>query len=290
MQKFQSTIFFKCPECNEESTVDVEVPEFSWASFDRMSDLEAEGHVDVICPECEEAFDGYATCYSSGCEIKLEDFDVTYSGDVPMYSPEPDEWGDYEVPDHPHSIFLQSYNDMQSLLEQNIQADDEQILKRMIFSQSVSAMEAYLCDTLINTVFSCTESRKKMLNLCEPFRKKSLSLAEVANIETDLGGFLETQMKNTLKREIYHRIDGVSRLYQKSLEIKLIENDDDKEKLKIAIGHRHDCVHRNGFKKDQEERNEIFTAVYVEETMNLIKKIIDEIENKITAKTESMPF
>lgn len=290
MQKFLSTICFKCPECHAESNVDVEVPEFSWASFDRMSDLSSEGEVYVICPECEEAFDGYATCYSSGCEITLEDNGKTYEGDFPMYSPEPDEWADYGAPEHPHDIFLQSYSDMKALLDQEIQSDDAQILQRMVFTQTVSAMEAYLCDTLINAVRSDSEYMMNICNDYEPLKDKTFGLAQMASIKTDLNSFIFDHIKSSLRNEIYHRLDRVSRLYQKGLGIKLIEDKDDREKLMVAVGHRHDCVHRNGFTKEEGIKNVIFTTAYVKETMDLIKKIVDELERKIVEKTGSVPF
>ena len=91
MQKFESTILFICPECKKESNVDVVVPEFSWASVDRASDLWSEDDIDFICPNCEEEFYGSATCYSSGCTITLDDYDKTYQGDFPMYGPDPDD-------------------------------------------------------------------------------------------------------------------------------------------------------------------------------------------------------
>ena len=194
------------------------------------------------------------------------------------------------MPDYPYDIFLQSHADMKLLLDQNIKSDDEQILQRMVFTQSISAMEAYLCDTLINSVFENEEAINKILSSCEPFRKKSLNLAEVASIKIDLNDFVNNHMRNTLKREIYHRIDAVKKLYKKGLGVKLIDIDEDQETLKIAIGHRHDCVHRNGFKKDKDEKNKVFTTEYVKSTMDLIKKIIDELEEKISSKTESLPF
>lgn len=290
MQKFQSTILFKCPECKENSNVDVDVPEFSWASFDRMSDVSSEGEVYIICPKCEDAFDGYAVCHSSGCEITLDQNEDMYVGDFPMYSPEPDEWSDYSAPEHPYDIFLQSFSDMKTLIDQKIQSDDEQILQRMIFTQIISAMEAYFCDTLINAVRTNTEFMMNLCNDYEPLKQKSYGLAQMASIKGEMNNFVFDQVKGALRSELYHKIDRISRLYQKGLDIKLIDDKGDREKLKIAIGHRHDCVHRNGFKKEESEKNQVFTTIYVRETMDLIKNIIDGLENKVIANTGSVPF
>jgi hypothetical protein len=289
MQKFQTTIFFKCPKCKVENTVDVDVPEFSWASFDRMSDVSSEGYVDVVCPnpECEEDFGGYAHCYASGSEIVLDGDEGTFQGDCPMYAPEPNEWTDYGVPEHPHDIFSQSYTDMFALLSQKINSDDEQILQRMIFTQTISAMEAYMCDTLIKAICS---NNQYVINICkdfQPLKDKAFNLAQMASISQDLNGFIIDHVKTALKRVLYHDIDRVSRLYKKGLDVKLIESKDDIEKLKEAIAHRHDCVHRNGFTRDDGVKNEIFTNAYVNEIMVLIKKIVDDLESKIP---NSRPF
>lgn len=46
---------------------------------------------------------------------------------------------------------------------------------------------------------------------------------------------------------------------------------------------RHDCVHRNGFDKDGKDIN-VFTKAFVQDTADLIKTFVEEIEAAVRAR------
>ncbi len=281
MQRFETTVLFNCPECTEVNNIDIQVPEFSWA-VEKMSELWSEDDVAFTCPSCNHEFYGYATCHSSGCDIELEEPPMTLEGDFPMYSPEPDEWLEYEQPKDPHSVFVSTYKQMSDLLAQDIETEDSQLISRMVFTQIISAMEAYLCDALIQNVIA---DKKRILKLCDRYdalKQKTYILPQLASQEKSLDDFIKNEVKESLKGIVYHDIDKVEKLYQYGLDLELIPQNEKKSELKKAIHYRHDCVHRNGMKKDDGEKNTVFTKKYVSETMALIKEIVDSIENTLS--------
>ncbi|UFW43207.1 hypothetical protein [Bradyrhizobium sp. WSM471] len=66
--------------------------------------------------------------------------------------PEPDEWIDYTVPDRPFSVFMDSYHHAGELLTHHGNDSGGHLLNRMVFSHHVTALEAYLGDTLMKEV------------------------------------------------------------------------------------------------------------------------------------------
>jgi hypothetical protein len=276
MQSFESSVNFTCPKCNSTNSIDVAVPEFSWA-VERMSDLESEGEVYFSCPTCECEFEGYARCYSSGCEINLVEpwDDIKLIGDFPMYGEE-DEWLEHDIPENPYKIFTETYKQMNDLLEVSIDFRDNQLINRMVFIQIISAMEAYLNDSLLQTVINNDTHLKNLCTKNETLKVQTFKLVDIAESNT----FIQDVVKDFLNHVIYHDIDKVSRLYANSMEIRVIKDRDDLPKLKKAVENRHDCVHRNGFDKSG-SKNLTFEKSYVKETMNLINKIVSSIQEDI---------
>lgn len=92
---------------------------------------------------------------------------------------EPDEWLDYSVPDDPFAIFMSSYHHTGDLLADHGKDHGGFLLNRMVFSQQVTALEAYLGDTLISAVMSDAAAMQRLIEQDEKLVKEKFSLGDL---------------------------------------------------------------------------------------------------------------
>jgi hypothetical protein len=211
---------------------------------------------------------------SAGEHELLEDFEYGLE-----HVPVQDIWVDYSVPDDPVAIFMDSYYRTGDLLADHGSDDGRYLLNRMIFSHQVTALEAYLGDTLMKAVLADKAAMSRLMAEDKELSKQRFSLAEIAEA-TDL---VDTRVREFLRSILYHNLQRVDFLYKTALQISILSMAQDKSGLLKAVILRHDCVHRNGFDKDGHELA-IFTKQFVQDTADLIKKFVAELEKQIRAR------
>jgi hypothetical protein len=208
------------------------------------------------------------------CDVRLNDHeDTAVVADTAFFSPEEDEWSVYELPENPYSIWRASYEQAGAFMEAHGSEDGGALLNRMVFSQHVAALEAFLGDTLIKTVLHDRKFIVRLLENDTELRKDRVSLLDVQrnpNLVVDrVAGYL---------RDVrYHNLAKVSVLYKIALGIDLLTEKDQTDRLFAAMQLRHDCVHRNGFDKDG-VKLENFTKVYVSETAAEFGNVVNRID------------
>ncbi len=273
---FETTAKFTCPKCKRFVSSTVEIPEPSW-SAELASDNTSEGPTEVVCPKCETVF--CASCFNSlgSCDITLDDYpDTSVDADLAQYSSDGDNWSDYEAPANPEDIFFDSYHYATELLAEH-GGEGTHLVNRMIFVQQVSALEAYLADTLINIVAADEEAMARLLASDRDLSSKKFTLAEIASNTA----IVEIEAFAYLRSIIYHNIPKVRSLYKIAARVDLFELlGADKDRLFKAIEYRHDCVHRNG-RDSKGSWLDVFTKAYVQETADLMKALVVGVESKI---------
>lgn len=193
--------------------------------------------------------------------------------------PEPDDWLNYETPSNPYTIFMNSYHHTGDLLADHGGAHGEFLLNRMVFSHQVTALEAYLGDTLINEVMGDAIAMQRLIVTAEELVRTKFALAEIAK-SPDL---VQSTVMTYLRSVLYHNLAKVDVLYKIALEFRILNLATDKSRLFNAVTLRHDCVHRNGFDKDGNELN-VFTKEFVQETADLIRGFVDSIEKAVRSR------
>lgn len=193
---------------------------------------------------------------------------------------EPDEWLDYSVPDDPFAIFMSSYHHTGDLLADHGKDHGGFLLNRMVFSQQVTALEAYLGDTLISAVMSDAAAMQRLIEQDEKLVKEKFSLVEISKEPT----LVERKVRGHLRSILYHNLAKVDVLYNIALGIRILEEAKDSVSLFKAVTLRHDCVHRNGFDKDGNEL-QVFTKQFVQDTADLIRDFVESIERAIRTRT-----
>ncbi len=288
MQGYKSDISFTCPACNEQVSTSIDVPEPDWTA-DRASDMVGQDDTEVECPECDALFSAFVLNRGGDCVVTLHEYPQTRLEASMGYYDGPDDepWADYSVPANPYAVYLDSHHETGDLLAEH-GGEGMCVVNRMIFAQQISALEAYLGDTLINGALDDEAVQRLLVNDAE-LAKLKYTLAEVlANPE-----LVKTAVKSYLKSIIYHKLPKVRAVYKIVYEVDLFAmmNDGDKEAIIKAIEYRHDCVHRNGRDNDG-NLLEVFTKEYVQRTADTIRRLVVNIQKTISAPSfdQDTPF
>ncbi|MFM1662270.1 HEPN/Toprim-associated domain-containing protein [Aeromonas salmonicida] len=143
------------------------------------------------------------------------------------------------------------------------------ILQRMIFSSIITAMEAYLSDTMKRNVLNRHAIKRRFV---ETYKSFSSDEIKGNNIFKYFDG-LDQQIKFYLDREIsFHDTKHIKTLYEGVLNCKL-----QKDKLALIRGYastRHDIVHRNG-----RDRNGDIVDISSEDIGRLLDVVVDFVSD-----------
>lgn len=131
-----------------------------------------------------------------------------------------------------------------------------------MFSHQVTALEAYLGDTLMNVVKADVDAMHRLIENDKELAKKKLSLAEML----EDCGLVERKVWEHLRSILYHNLAKVDVLYNIATGIRILHLVNDEESLFRAVMLRHDCVHRNGFDKDGNKLNILTKAFPLSKT------------------------
>ena len=224
--------------------------------------------------EYPEGIENYQNTDVGGHEV-VDDF----SFGLEHEKPESDEWLDYSVPDDPFTIFMDSYSHTGDLLADHGKDHGGFLLNRMVFSHQVTALEAYLGDTLINEVMDDIAAMQRLIEQDEELVKEKFTLVEISKEPT----LVERKVREHLRSILYHNLAKVDVLYNIALGIRILNETKDKASLFKAVTLRHDCVHRNGFDKDGNEL-QVFTKKFVQDTADLIRDFVESIDRAVSTR------
>ncbi|WP_246008488.1 hypothetical protein [Afifella aestuarii] len=202
----------------------------------------------------------------------IEDFDYGLEHD----ESELDDWLDYEASADPYRVFMDSYHHTGDLLADHGGVRGDHLVNRMIFSQQITALEAYLGDTLLNEVMRDKEAMQRLIDKDEDLAKEKFTLSQISNDP----GLVERKVRTHLREIQYHNLKKVDVLYSIALGVRILDLAADKASLFKAVLLRHDCVHRNGFDKEGNEID-VFTKAFVQDTADLIKAFVKDIQQAV---------
>lgn len=275
-QSFETDATFICPECGELAETKIAVPEPNWGAAEKMSDLTSEDQTEADCPKCGTTFDAYVYNSASSCDVTLTEYpDTVVHADMAFFSHDPaeDMWEDYDVPEDPHSIFVTSQRQLEELLERQGSDAGDAMLNRMVFAQHVSAMEAFLADTLINHVMASEKPLSALLKGNSDLNAEKFTLSEIVG-QPDL---VKSKVRDYLRSLLYHNLPKIDAVYRHALGVEVLPKGQDHSELMKAIHLRHDCVHRNGY-DTAGNRLTVFTKDYIRGTAAKIRSLVDRVE------------
>lgn len=167
------------------------------------------------------------------------------------------------------------YNDFMDSLEESSKLNQEKenpLLQRMIYSNVVTSMEAYLSDTMKRHVLNRQAIKRRFVKYYSFFDKNIKENKVFEFIDS-----LDREINKQIDKISFHNMDTVVGLYKNVL---LCEFPKDKlTELTNSIDIRHDVVHRNG--KSTDGLMVIVSQDDVENLIRLIHKIIEHIDKQI---------
>ena len=284
--------YWDCPSCTHDNASELEIPEFSPTS-DRPRDWASIDLILIDCENCDEEFEGTVTNSVIGVEFHIKGSDgKSIEIDAPddfylyqQYDQDYSDWLDFDASDDPFSEYIDSYHHISDLIADYNNHHSSEIVIRMVFVHHITALEAYLSDTLINYVLENKSAMIKLLKADDEIRKKKFTIEQIADKE-DL---VENEVKSYLRGIMYHNLSRVQFLYRATLGIDIFDLDISRAELEKAVEIRHHCVHRNG--KDKEGKPlEILTRKYVDKIGELIRKLVEYTDNKLIEKLSDGKF
>lgn len=286
MGQVQTTIRFRCPECGEAVVVQADVPEVDW-SHDSPGDSLSEDNIDIECPSCDAVFDALVQNSPSHCAVELTEYPDIEVGadDAPFSAHDPwdndENWINSSSSPNPWDIFMEHYWHIDDIvseygnLERATLVLAHEVINRMAFSSMISAMEAYLSDTLINAVTTRRSVLGRLISTDGELQKKTVSLEDVfknSNVASEV-------VREQLSKVLYYNLGKVRNLYRSAFDVDIIENEEIQTSLSRAVGIRHDIVHRNGKTISGDEHH--ISGTEVTALMHNVRRFLDHVKVEV---------
>jgi hypothetical protein len=168
-----------------------------------------------------------------------------------------------------YQFFIERLNEADALAGVDIDPQRQPLLRQLLYSSLIAALEAYLADTVSYWVTVDRKVFRQFVSTCDDFKVQKLSLSQIFDRMDDL----QHDVERYLQTLVWHRLDKVVPLLADSLNIARPEIG----ALMKHIVIRHDIVHRGGKTKDgrgvvitnetlNELRSDLFTFIEAVET------------------------
>lgn len=194
---------------------------------------------------------------------------------------ESDDWLDNEVENNPFENFMKSYNDSLELVYIKTDKKNHPILYRMLYSQQVTALEAYLGDTLISKVNTNQKILQSLLEKDNEIKKFRYSLLEISANPN----LIKEAVTHYLRSILYHNLKKVDSLYKNAFDFSPLSLASNPHKMLDIIHLRHDCVHRNGLNKEGDPHQ--ITKEELLDVCNIIKDFVISIQKLVKLDEEA---
>jgi len=182
-----------------------------------------------------------------------------------------DDYESYVVERSGHQIAFQtSVMGILSLLAQPPEAPpDKKSLNRLLYVNVITILECYLSDFFISRIKEDSKLLRKLIETTRTFKEQKITVSDVFQTMDAI----EKRANSYLAGLVWHRLDHVGKLYEKSLGVVFPS---DMNALRNAIKVRHELVHRNGKKQDGTE-HEIGEAD-IKGVIKLAEELVGHIE------------
>lgn len=278
-----STAEWECPVCETPNESYFDVPEVNYSSDDASDYYGIEGF-QIECEDCGFKKTGQVSNGAGGLH-----FDIYGPDGEPIHIETPgyDEYErlqyeeDYywEPSDDPNDVFEVTMEGMRNLLHVKSPSEhDKQLLKRVIFSQIITALEAYLADTIINLVKGDTDIQHKLYSTIKDLKAVKFEASKIIKRPH----LPEAYLIHWLQGKSFHNFPMVDELFKAALGISIYDDEAHETLLNEAKDYRHDCVHRNG-KTKAGDKLEIFDRAYVDSVASAAENLVLKVEQKVVA-------
>lgn len=251
---------------------------------ERMSDGDAIEDHDLTCPECDKDYE-IQTVNGLGGHYATLDGET-----VPMdleYAQEPDDYDDfllrYQPGGDPQLAFNSERNELLALLVA-YRPQPDSMLSRMIYSQFIAIMEAYLSDKVLQLAMEHPEIKKRLATGAGFVQNQNLKLSDVLLDPSKA----ENTFKVGLQSLLYHDLEKVEKLYKVAFQKAFWPaNTTIQGRLEAAVKIRHDCVHRNG--SDMEGTVHQFGETVIHDLATDVGELVTHLEDVTEKAIAALP-
>lgn len=174
-----------------------------------------------------------------------------------------------------YRTFLFSIRNLESLSKSPPEKSSLRALfHRMLYAQTITALEAYLSDSFLKLVVNRPEFKKRLLSEAAGFKEKKFTLAEIL----DQDPTSDEAIAAALSEILWHKISRVKTLFSLVCGVELPT---DIFPLLKAVANRHDIVHRSG-----KSTKGVVVAIgdrEVRDLFSVVKGFARDIESKLSA-------
>lgn len=269
------SISIDCPKCRRHIWSNVRAPEVE----DRYEDEVDEQSETIECPYCDSTWSVDLTATSTSLTaLVLEYPEVEVSFEPIDWSN--DRWDDYPDPEpDPHEIFVNAHRDWRSSVREVANSHNGAASRnRMLFVQLYSIVEAYLSDAIVGLALRDTGVQARLIPVMPALKDKTVSLVSLAGNPN----ILREMVRSVLQEASFHSLGNVNSITLAAISKPILPQDKAERALLMAsIDLRHDCVHRNGRRKDGTERDEV-TRAYLETMGRLFRTLAYDLNATIS--------
>jgi hypothetical protein len=276
------SIKFTCPFCNEENeTEDYYVPEPDYSAETGHESTNSE-YYKHNCIKCDELFNiELHNSYNGGFgKIESDSDNGIDINDIKIEEHYNDFYDDYDYNTEVgyYEDFKREIVEIYSILENSKNLIHKNSLHKMLYAHTITIMETYLSDTLIQKILSSKEIKRKFIENYTDYDTKKICFKDIlSELEK-----LEKTIKTDLQELIYHNLGKIKPIYKAILDIEF--GKDETSKIMQCVNKRHHIVHRNG--KDKEDNPIQINIKDVEDVLEKVYNFISNIEKQISPSIE----
>lgn len=169
-----------------------------------------------------------------------------------------------------HNNFMESMDNLDTINSDN----ENPVIQRMIYSTVISAMEAYLSDTLKRNVFNREGVKRRFVKTYNVFSNDELEGKRIFDYIDKLDGKIKYHID---KKMSFHDTTLIESIYTHVLHC-IVDKEKIKE-LKSFVSKRHDIVHRNG--KDIDSNVHDISQKDIRILIRVVSEFIQDIDSQI---------
>ncbi|KQO79457.1 hypothetical protein ASF29_23390 [Rhizobium sp. Leaf262] len=240
-------IAFKCPSCGALCEDEVEDPGFDGLR-EKPEDAEGILRQKILCTTCGSDIDLEVRNNGAALLVTISghhDSEVIVGNNVLDQSAAFEHWID-EMAIVPEVTFERTMDDLAILSEASIDASSRRVLNRMILTSYFAAIEQYLYGRLVRLVSNDTEAMLRLVSTDRELKAMKFTLAEFAQQPK----LVEVEVMKRLQNLMWHNFEIVNQLYKAVLNKSIFPTAENRSYLNRMTEARHDCVHRNGYDKN----------------------------------------
>lgn len=264
----EADVSFQCPHCGHPASETLKFSMDDGETYEEVSCLNDEDeHVWTVIIRWDD-LQGYTAELAEWADV-----DVSIKVD--------DAWQDWDEPEPEpgaYGIFQGAMREWYSNVLSISEPHGHSSRNRMLFGTLYSIAEAYFSDRIIGSALADPEVQRKLLKFEDlGLSDKQLSLETVL----DNPSIVKDMIRTSLQGLSYHNfplVNGISRsAYGKPI---LPRDKSERDVVIASVQKRHDCVHRNGVKKDGTKHVDI-TPQYLKLLGGVIEGMAQSLESAI---------